>query len=361
VSAPPDGERPALVVWPVRGLPDVRPGDDLVALLASGLSDGGLALEDGDVLVVASKVVSKALGLARVGTDRAGVVAEETVRVVARRRGAVADTVIVESAAGPVMAAAGADTSNARPGEVLLLPRDSDEAARALRSGLGRSFPGVRFGVVVSDTAGRPWRDGVTDFALGAAGVCVLEDLRGQNDTHGQRLEVTVRAVADEVAAAADLVKGKLAGVPAAVVRGLGPYVTDEDGPGARSALRGAGNRWWQDWFRYGHVEAVRAALAAGVVEPGDPVSAPSIQPETVAVRANRALELALAAYPTLVTGAVTEAMGEVTVEVTAGSAYAMGVTVARLHVALWSEHLSTSPRGEEETQARFTVRELVD
>ncbi len=170
-----------------------------------------------------------------------------------------------------------------------------------------------------------------------------------------------MRAVADELAAAADLVKGKLAGVPAALVRGAGEHVTVDDGPGARSALRGAGNSWWQDWFRYGHVEAVRAALAAGVVEPTDAVPPPSAQPETVAARANRALELALAAYPTLVTGAVTEAMGEVTVEVTAGSAYAMGVTVARLHVALWSEHLSTSPRGDEETQARFTVRELVD
>jgi coenzyme F420-0:L-glutamate ligase/coenzyme F420-1:gamma-L-glutamate ligase len=361
MSAVPDGDRPALAVWPVRDVPDVRPGDDLVALLTNALTGRGLALEDGDVLVVASKVVSKALGLTRVGTDRAAVVEEETVRVVARRRGAVADTVIVESAAGPVMAAAGADSSNARPGEVLLLPRDCDAAARALRSGLARSFAGVRFGVVVSDTAGRAWRDGVTDFALGAAGVCVLEDLRGQADTHGQRLEVTVRAIADEVAAAADLVKGKLAGVPAAVVRGVGPYVTDDDGPGARSALRGAAYSWWEDWFRYGHVEAVRNALAAGVVEPGDPPAAPSIQPEPIAVRANRALALALAAYPTLVTGAVTEAMGEVTVEVTAGSAYAMGVTVGRLHVALWSEHLSTSPRVEEETDARFTVRELVD
>ncbi len=354
-------ERPGLSVWPVEGLPDVRPGDDLVALLARGLADGGLDLRDGDVLVVASKVVSKAAGLTRTGTDRAAVVAEETVRVVARRRSAAGDTVVVESAAGPVMAAAGADTSNARPGEVLLLPHDCDEVARSLRAGLAASFPGVRFAVVVADTAGRPWRDGVTDFALGAAGVVVLEDLRGRDDTHGRPLEVTVRAIADELAAAADLVKGKLAAVPAAVVRGAGAYVTDEDGPGARSALRGTGNSWWQDWFRYGHVEAVRAALAAGVTEPPNHVAAPSVQPETVAVRANRALELALAAFPTLVTGAVTEAMEEVTVEVTAGSAYAMGVTAARLHVALWSEHLSTSPRGEEETQARFTVRELVD
>jgi coenzyme F420-0:L-glutamate ligase/coenzyme F420-1:gamma-L-glutamate ligase len=361
VSGDAPSPRPSLTVWPVGGVPDVRPGDDLAGLLADGLAASGLVLRDGDVLVVSSKVVSKSLGLVRTGTSRADVVADQSVRLVARRRGAVADTVIVESVAGPVMAAAGADTSNAVPGEVLLLPEDCDEVARTLRRRLTDRAHGVVFGLVIADTAGRPWRDGVTDFALGAAGLEVLEDLRGRLDTHGSPLEVTVRAVADEVAAVADLVKGKLERIPAAVVSGLGAYVSDADGPGARAILRGTGVDSWQDWFRYGHVEAVRAALRAGELEPGEEVPAPSVLPETVAARANRALALALAAHPAQVTGSVTEAMGEVTVEVTGGSAYAMGAAVARLHVALWSEHLATSARGDEETQARFTIRELVD
>ena len=346
-------------IRPITGIPEVRPGDDLAGLLAAGLAASDLALRDGDVLVVSSKVVSKALGLVRVGPTRADVVAEQTLRVVARRRSPVGDTVIVEAAAGPVMAAAGADSSNARPDEVLVLPADCDHEARVLRGRLTSLAHDVVFGLVIADTAGRPWRDGVTDFALGAAGLTVLEDLRGQVDTHGNRLEVTVRAIADEVAAAADLAKGKLDGVPAALIGGLDRYVIADDGPGVRPSLRGTGLDAWQDWFRYGHVEAVRAALRAGERAPDNSVPPPSVAPEPVAARANRALTLALAAHPSLVTGSVNDAMGEVSIELAGGSSYALGAAVARLHIALWSEHLATSVGRDDDT--RFVIRELVD
>src|SRR6185437_7775836 len=152
-------------------------------------------------------------------------------------------------------------------------------------------------------------------------------------DTYGTTLEVTVRAIADEIAAAADLVKGKLDGVPAVLVSGLGPYVSAEDGPGAAAILRGRGRSWWQDWFRYGHVEAVRAALQAGESElsptPSESLPAPSVMPETVASRADRALVLALAAHPNQVSGLVTDTDGEVAIELTGGSAYGMGAAVA--------------------------------
>jgi coenzyme F420-0:L-glutamate ligase/coenzyme F420-1:gamma-L-glutamate ligase len=368
VTEPPAAPRPGepvpiepLTVWPVQGLPEVRAGDDLAALLAAGLAASGLALRDGDVLVVSSKVVSKALGLSRAGSSRAEAVAEQSVREVARRLGAVADTVIVEGVAGPVMAAAGVDASNTAPGQVLLLPDDPDAVARVLRTELTGLAHGVVFGLVVADTAGRPWRDGVTDFALGVAGLQVLEDLRGAVDSVGARLEVSVRAVADELAAAADLVKGKLAAVPAAVVSGAAAYVTEADGPGASTMLRGRDGAWWQDWFRYGHVEAVRAALRAGEPEPGAPLGAPSVLPETVAARANRAMQLALAGVGGQVSGSVTEGVAGVVVELSGGSAYAMGAAVARLHAALWSEHLATTARHDQDTEARFAIRELVD
>jgi coenzyme F420-0:L-glutamate ligase/coenzyme F420-1:gamma-L-glutamate ligase len=350
-----------LTVWPVRGLPEVRSGDDLGRLLVEAMAASGLALRDGDVLVVSSKVISKAAGLARAAGSRTEAVEQETVREVARRRSALADTVVVHSRSGPVMAAAGVDASNAPDGRLLLLPEDPDASARELRAQVTGQAHGVVFGLVVADTAGRPWRDGVTDFALGAAGVRPLEDLRGQPDSFGRVLEVTVRAVADELAAAADLVKGKLDGVPAALVSGASAYVTEEDGPGAAAMLRGRDGQWWQDWFRYGHVEAVRAALRSGERTPSEIPPSPSVGPESVAARAHRALLLALAATPGQVTGAVTEGMGDVMVELDAGSAYALGAAVARLHVALWSEHLCTTVPGEPAMPARFPVRELVD
>jgi coenzyme F420-0:L-glutamate ligase / coenzyme F420-1:gamma-L-glutamate ligase len=350
-----------LTVWPVRRLPEVRPGDDLARLLVDGLTATELALRDGDVLVVSSKVVSKALGLTS-GAGRGEVVVRESVREVARRESSRGPTVVVEGRSGAVMAAAGVDESNTPAGQVLLLPEDPDAVARDLRTRVTDLAHGVVIGLVIADTAGRPWRDGVTDFALGAAGIRPLEDLRGRTDSHGNMLEVTVRAIADELAAAADLVKGKLDGVPAAVVSGVEHHVTTEDGPGASALLRGQDGAWWEDWFRYGHVEAVRAALRTGERDAlAGSVPPPGVGPETVVTRADRALLLALSATQGRVTGAVTEPMGEVVAELTGSSSYAMGVAVARFHVALWSEHLVTTTAYDEQMPARFTIRELVD
>lgn len=251
------GPPPAFEVIGLSGIGQVRSGDDLAALLleASRRCAGGLL--GSDVLCVSSKLVSKSLGLWR--SDRGSAVRRESRSVVAERQTPAGTTRIVRSAAGPVMAAAGVDASNLGPdagGVVLVLPRDPDAAAADLRRALGR-VAGVRPAVLVTDTAGRPWRHGQTDFALGAAGLAVVDDLRGGTDADGNVLEVTVRAVADELAAAAELVKGKAEGVPAAIVRGLGPVVTADDGPGARSLVRtGLG-----DWFATGDVESVRAAV----------------------------------------------------------------------------------------------------
>lgn len=255
------GEASELRVWAPAGLPEIQPGDDLVALLVD-LLRAGEPLADGDVLVLTSKVVSKAEGRYVAADDREQAITDETVRVVATREHAGGVTRIVENRLGLVMAAAGVDASNTPAGTVLLLPVDPDASARRLRAGLSAAL-GVRLGVIVSDTAGRPWRDGLTDIAIGAAGVRVLDDLRGQVDTFGRPLVMTVAAVADEVAAAAELVKGKATGRPLAVVRGLAGIVTDDDGPGARALVRlGAA-----DMFRQGSDEAYaqgwKDALAA--------------------------------------------------------------------------------------------------
>ncbi len=177
---------------------------------------------------------------------------------------------IVQNRQGLVMAAAGVDASNTPPGTVLLLPEDPDASARALRAGL-RTALGVEVGVVISDTFGRPWRNGLTDVAIGAAGVRVLDDLRGGTDAYGNPLSATVVATADELAAAGDLVKGKAAGLPVAVVRGL-PHVVEEagDGAGARAMVRGAED----DMFRLGTSEAVRrSGDARGVRSAPSPAS----------------------------------------------------------------------------------------
>lgn len=258
--------RQPIAVAPVTGIPEVRTGDDLAALLAGAVADARPPV----VLVVSSKVVSKAMGLRVRGIPREDVVAAQSARIVAERAGSTGLTRVVESVAGPVMAAAGVDGSNTgEDGSLLVLPRDADAAARSLREGLLDRLgwaPGTPLGVVVSDTAGRPWRSGLTDFALGCAGLVPLLDHRGEPDADGRVMGVTVRALADEVAAAADLVKGKAAGIPAAVVSGLDAAWFDAQGAGARSIVRtGPG-----DWFAMGHLEAVRAALGA---PPGSPAA----------------------------------------------------------------------------------------
>ncbi|MFP8885891.1 MULTISPECIES: coenzyme F420-0:L-glutamate ligase [Streptomyces] len=265
---------PAYRVWALPGIPEVRPGDDLVKLIADAATAPGLpGLAHGDVLVVTSKIVSKAEGRVVEATDREAAIDAETVRVVARRGPAR----IVESRHGFVMAAAGVDASNTPAGTVLLLPEDPDASARRIRAGL-RALLGVTVGVVVTDTFGRPWRTGQTDVAIGAAGVRVLQDLRGGTDMYGNPLGVTVTAVGDELAGAGELVKGKADGLPVAVVRGLPQHVlwdSPEEGAdgedegeehgaggenaetGARALVRAAAD----DMFRLGVSEAVREAV----------------------------------------------------------------------------------------------------
>ncbi|MGW2871762.1 coenzyme F420-0:L-glutamate ligase [Kitasatospora sp. NPDC001225] len=254
-----------LEVLGVDGLPEVTAGADLGELIAKAGT-----YQDGDILLVTSKIVSKAEGRLLHAADREAAIDAETVRVVARR----GPVRIVENRNGLVMAAAGVDASNTAPGTVLLLPEDPDASARALRARLQR-LTGRRLAVVVTDTFGRPWRNGLTDVAIGAAGLSVLEDHRGRTDSHGNRLEMTVTATADELAAAADLVKGKASGVPVAVVRGLGHLVTAEDGEGARPLVRPAVD----DMFRLGTSEALRQAVTlrrtvrSFTTEPVDPAA----------------------------------------------------------------------------------------
>ncbi|MFK8847017.1 coenzyme F420-0:L-glutamate ligase [Streptomyces sp. Ac-502] len=253
------GAAPAYRVWALPGIPEVRDGDDLAKIIAAAATADGLpGLADGDVLLVTSKIISKAEGRIMEATDREAAIDQETVRIVARR----GTLRIVENRQGLIMAAAGVDASNTPAGTVLLLPEDPDASARAIRDGL-REALGVRVGVVVSDTFGRPWRSGLTDVAIGAAGVRVLDDLRGGVDAYGNPLSATIVATADELAAAGDLVKGKAAGLPVAVVRGL-PHVVREDGAdgdpddaGARDLVRSAPD----DMFRLGTSEAVREAV----------------------------------------------------------------------------------------------------
>jgi coenzyme F420-0:L-glutamate ligase/coenzyme F420-1:gamma-L-glutamate ligase len=239
----------SLTVSPVPGIPEIAPGDDLAALIAGAVAESGPELRDGDILVVTSKIVSKAEGQI-VRSSREDAIAAETVRVVARRD----PTTIVETRHGFVMAAAGVDESNTSPGTVVLLPADPDGSARRLRAAL-RDRLGLRLGVIVTDTMGRAWRAGQTDTAIGAAGVLPVRDHRGEADAFGNTLEVTVAAVADEIAAAGDLVKGKALQIPVALVRGLSALVTDEDGPGAAALVRNAA----EDMFRLGAADVIPA------------------------------------------------------------------------------------------------------
>jgi coenzyme F420-0:L-glutamate ligase/coenzyme F420-1:gamma-L-glutamate ligase len=281
-----------ITITGVTGLPEITARADLAALIADAAPD----LRDGDILVVTSKVISKAEGRV-VRTTREQAIAAETVRVVARRGPAT----IAETRHGLVLAAAGVDASNTAPGTVVLLPADPDESARQLRKALRDTAPkpqrrklaeaqqvspaahpealeeqtrgrsGVNVGVIVTDTLGRPWRVGQTDAAIGAAGLAPLRDYRGETDTFGNQLEVTLAAIADEIAAAADLVKGKANHIPAAIVRGLAHLVTSDDGPGAQALIRPAA----EDMFRFGSADVplARRTIRAFSSEPVAPAA----------------------------------------------------------------------------------------
>lgn len=216
-----------ITVTGVPGLPEIAQGANLAELIVGAAPD----LADGDILVVTSKIISKAEGRV-ISADRDDAIAAETVRVVARR----GPTTIAQTRHGLVLAAAGVDRSNTAPGTVVLLPEDPDGSARRLRKAVA-GLTGATIGVLITDTMGRPWRNGQTDAAIGAAGVIPLRDHRGQPDSFGNLLEVTVAAVADEIAAAAELIKGKADQVPVAIVRGLAELVIGAHGPGSHGGI----------------------------------------------------------------------------------------------------------------------------
>jgi coenzyme F420-0:L-glutamate ligase / coenzyme F420-1:gamma-L-glutamate ligase len=348
VSAPETAGSPlpagTVTVMPVHGIGEVTAGADLGAVVLTALRRLGLDLVDGDVLVVSSKLVSKADGL-RQHADREEVVDRESRRVVAERRTSTGTTRIVEAVAGPVMTAAGVDASNTGPdGGVLVLPSDPDLAARDLYAGLlaaAAPEPLPLFGVVLSDTAGRTWREGQVDFALGACGVAVLDDLRGGTDADGRPLSVTARAVADELAAAADLVKGKASGVPVALVRGLPPGTTAPPNlPGAATLVRSGPT----DWFALGASEAVRTALG---VPPGSraalEVGLASVFPEELGERLGRVVRLACWRVDPAAATVVVETSHEGAPVLLVGGPdlLAVGRLAARLEIALHSERLA--------------------
>ncbi|MEP6852487.1 MAG: coenzyme F420-0:L-glutamate ligase [bacterium] len=259
-------ERPKSVeILPVDGIGEVRPGDDLGAIIAGSAG----WLREGDVLVVTSKIVSKSEGrLVPVhGKDpwsreltRQHAIDSETVRVVARR----GDLRIVANRQGVVLAGAGVDASNVAGDEISLLPADPDASARRLCDAIAARL-GVRVGVIISDSLGRAWRRGIIDVALGVAGLAAIQDMRGSRDKHGNELQATEIALADEIASAADLVKGKLSDIPVAVVRGL--HLRD-DGAGSGPLIRTSR----EDMFRLGTAEALvigREDAGGALARPG--------------------------------------------------------------------------------------------
>ncbi|HEX3897744.1 MAG TPA: coenzyme F420-0:L-glutamate ligase [Mycobacteriales bacterium] len=321
----------ALEVWALDGIPEVQRGDDLAALIVAT----GAELRDGDVVVVTSKIVSKSEGRLVEGS-REEHLAGETVRVVARR----GKTQIVQTRHGFVLAAAGIDASNVPAGTVALLPLDSDVSACTIRAGL-LELSGADVAVIVTDTMGRPWRDGVVDNAIGAAGIEVLDDLRGSTDSYGQILEVTVTALADELAAAADLVKGKLEGRPVAVIRGYDVRRPKDDDHGARPLVRAAAD----DMFASGTHDAV-----IGLVRDSAPVAASSGGPVDVALvgRAVGALGAASVAMTVADDGTSVSA---------SGSALEVGYALGRLMAALAAEGLRATSPTETADGAHLEIR----
>ncbi|MDR6438726.1 coenzyme F420-0:L-glutamate ligase/coenzyme F420-1:gamma-L-glutamate ligase [Paenarthrobacter nicotinovorans] len=254
---------PGLLVTALEGIPEISKSDNLAQIIGDAVVSTTEGLQNGDILVVTSKIVSKAEGRLVPADDREAAITAETVRLVASRPYPGGITRIVENRQGLVLAAAGVDNSNTPEGTVLLLPLDPDASARRLCTELRQLF-GVTLGVIISDTLGRPWREGQTDAAIGASGLRVLDDYRGTKDSHGNLLLASAAAVADEIAGAADLVKGKSKGCPVALVRGLAHLVLEDmdvDAGSARSLIRSAN----QDMFRLGSDEAYSNGYEDGV------------------------------------------------------------------------------------------------
>ncbi|AGZ39418.1 coenzyme F420-0:L-glutamate ligase [Actinoplanes friuliensis] len=329
-----------LEVLPVRGIGDVTAGDDLAALITANAP----WLRDGDVLVVTSKIVSKAEGrLVEVPADgperelaRERALASETRRVVARR----GPTAIVQTHHGFVMAAAGIDASNVDKTHLVLLPADPDASARALRTALAAR--GLHVGVVISDTMGRAWRNGLTDVALGAAGIEPFRDHRGEIDPYGNELQLTQMAVIDELAAAGELVKGKCDQVPVAVVRGY-PGAGTTETSGAVVLLRDAAS----DMFSLGTAEAHTAGLVSAATLPDTQPAAPGASTAAIA--------RALATVADVITCAVSSSLTCTPVDLTPSGLMRLGADVHRLRSALAAEGL-TSTVTWSDTSAQITV-----
>lgn len=368
-----------LAVLALEGLPEIVAGDDLGDLIAGALMAAEAGVRDRDIVVVTSKIVSKALGLRIPLSQRAAATLDESVRVVAERSGPGGVTRIVETLAGPVMAAAGIDGSNT--GETgaataLVLPRDPDgEASRllarlraALAARLGHA---PVLGLIVTDTAGRPWRAGQTDFALGAAGIRVLVDHRGKIDDDGRSLQVTARAVADELAAAADLVKGKTRRAPVALIRGAGDLVAADPEPVPSSGARDLVRTGPGDWFAYGHAEAVRRSLGvapgtAAAVEAGIAPANPGAEDREARI----ARACAVALYPgglgelppyhpkahlmraATDLGSVTAQLIQYGLRVEAPDPFTLGIAVGRLLAALEGEDVPARLAQRDDTPA---------
>jgi coenzyme F420-0:L-glutamate ligase / coenzyme F420-1:gamma-L-glutamate ligase len=323
----PGGSPQEVTCLPVDGIGEVHPGADLAEVLTHVVD-----LRDGDVVVVTSKAVSKAEGRVLTGS-REEALAGETDRTVAVR----GRTAIVRNRIGLVMAAAGIDASNTLPDTVVLLPEDPDASARRIREELRRRT-GRNVAVLITDTAGRAWREGQTDIAIGAAGLEPLHDYAGLTDPQGNELAVTAPAVADEIAAAADLVKRKLDRRPAAVVRGLADLVLDPGvpGPGAAALVRAEAT----DMFGLGAREAVMAALRH---QDQRGFGAPSSAPDLVS-----ALTLLVAEHGTVAAseGAVTAQFG--------GDDRERGITAALLRAAAFAHGWHAETQRGEDASLRF-------
>jgi coenzyme F420-0:L-glutamate ligase/coenzyme F420-1:gamma-L-glutamate ligase len=339
------GDRVAdgLEILPVRGIGDVTPGDDLAELIVTAAP----WLADGDVLVVTSKIVSKAEGrLIEVPADgperetaRADALAAETARVVARR----GPTTIVQTHHGFVMAAAGIDASNVDKTHLVLLPADPDASARRLRADFRER--GLDVGVIISDTMGRAWRNGLTDVALGSAGIEPFRDHRGETDPYGNELQLTQMAVVDELAGAGELVKGKCDQVPVAVVRGY-PGAGARDRDGAVALLRDAAS----DMFSLGTAEARAAGLREGVVLPdGSQLALPGRPVDPEAVERALATVADFVAHGTTITPAetipangATAALHMSSLNTTPVGFLRLGADAHRLRIALAAEGIVT-------------------